>query len=104
MRLTKKDKTGYTLNEHYGMLTTGLKSTFNKLGQVEDIEELCKKIVSQPMYEKFFKADIYELDYTGHNAAYDFKNNCIIVYLGHGATIYSVDEYGKTWALTREEL
>lgn len=77
----------------------------NKLFKFENIEELCIKMTTQPIYEKFFHNNhICKLDFTGHNAAYDFKNNCIIIYKGRGATIYSVNEYGKTWSLTKEEL
>ena len=75
-----------------------------KLCQLEDKEELCIKMTTQPIYEKFSKTNIYKLDYTGYNAAYDFKNNCIILYEGHKATIYFINEYGKTWSLTKEEL
>lgn len=77
---------------------------YNKLYDLEDIEELCINMTTKPIYEKFFRTTIRKLDFTGWNTAYDFKNNCIMVYKGHEATIYSVDEYGKTWALTREEL
>ena len=99
MRLT------YKINdeEYAPCKNTGWK-TFDKLGQLEDKEELCIKMTTQPIYEKFSKTNICKLNFTGYNAAYDFKNNCIILYEGHKATIYFINEYGKTWSLTKEEL
>lgn len=113
MRLTKKTKNGY-FHKLFGdnpiytkeQMISDLDDIVQKLGQLEDAEELCIKMTTQPIYEKFklSSTHICKLDYTGYNAAYDFKNNCIIVYTDHKATIYSVNEYGKTWALTKEEL
>lgn len=108
MRLTKRHKlnelVGYTVGDMYmdGYQTIGTPIT--KLGQLEDIEELCIKMTTQPIYEKFFKTNICKLDFIGCNTAYDFKNNCIIVYKDSIATIYFINRYGKTWALTKEEL
>ena len=78
----------------------------NKLGKLEDAEELCIEMTTQPIYE-VIDDEIEQFDFTGYSAAYDFKNNCIIVYNFKKAikhAIYFINEYGKTWALTKEEL
>ena len=50
MRLTIKVNNEYITDD-----TKCMKNKYiNKLGQLEDIEELCEKIVSQPIYEKLF--------------------------------------------------
>lgn len=112
MRLTEKNNTGYLTSQKYFPSKefenkNELESAallLNKLGQLEDKEELCIKMTTQPIYEKFFNSYVRKLNFSGYNASYDFKNNCIMLYNGHTATIYSVKDYGKTWAFTKEEL
>ena len=84
-------------------LSTELDSV-HKLGQLEDIEELCIKITTQPVYEKLPNAKINKFDFTEYNSAYDFENKCIIVYKGSSAIVFFIKDYGKTWAMTKEEL
>lgn len=109
MRFTKKEISD--IGKHIGHYFVYTKyankesnAYINKLGQLEDIEELCIKMTTQIIYEKFSNTNIGKLDFIGYSTAYDFENNCIMVYKGHEATIYSVNEYGKTWALTKEVL
>ena len=76
-----------------------------KLGRYEDIEELCEKIVSQPIYEKYGDTDdIHKEDYKGYAALYNFKERRIELYGYEFINWFEVDNYGKTWALTKEEL
>jgi len=74
------------------------------VGQLEDIKELCTKMTTQPIYEKFSNTNIGKLDFTRGNTAYDFENKCIVVYKDKYATIYFIKDYGKTWAFTKKEL
>ena len=77
----------------------------DKLGQLEDIEELCEKIVSQPIYEKYEdNGKIHKEDYTEYKALYNFKERRIELYGYEFINGFEVDNYGKTWALTKEEL
>ena len=77
----------------------------NKLGQLEDIEELCEKIVSQPIYEKSVDTgEIHEEDYTEYRALYNFKERTIEIYGYEFINGFKLDNYGKTWALTKEKL
>ena len=77
----------------------------NKLGQLEDIEELCEKIVSQPIYEKYVdNGEIHEEDYTEYRALYNFKERTIEIYGYEFINGFKLDNYGKTWALTKEKL
>lgn len=100
-RLTEKRKTidcdYIELLEHNAIV--------EKLGQYEDIEELCEKIVSQPIYEKFKDTgEIHKEDYTEYNAMYNFKMTRIEIY-GYGfITYFDLEEYGKTRAFTKKEL
>ena len=77
----------------------------NKLGQLEDVEELCEKIVSQPIYEKYEdNGKIHKEDYTEYKALYNFKERRIELYGYEFINWLELDKYGKTWALTKEEL
>ena len=76
-----------------------------KLGRYEDIEELCEKIVSQPIYEKYEdNGKIHKEDYTEYKALYNFKERRIELYGYEFINWFEVDNYGKTWALSEEEL
>lgn len=76
-----------------------------KLGQLEDIEELCEKIVSQPIYEKYVdNGEIHIEDYTEYKAVYNFKERRIELYGYEFINGFEIDKYGKTWALTKGEL
>ena len=76
-----------------------------KLGQLEDIEELCEKIVSQPIYEKYEdNGKIHKEDYTEYKALYNFKERRIELYGYEFINWFELDNYGITWALTKEEL
>lgn len=76
-----------------------------ELGQLEDIEDLCEKIVSQPIYEKYIDTgEIHEEDYTEYRALYNFKERTIEIYGYEFINGFKLDNYGKTWALTKEKL
>ena len=76
-----------------------------KLGQLEDIEELCEKVVSQPIYEKYEdNGKIHIEDYTEYKALYNFKERRIELYGYEFINWFELDNYGITWALTKEEL
>ena len=77
----------------------------NKLGRLEDIEDLCEKIVSQPIYEKYVDTgEIHEEDYTEYRALYNFKERTIEIYDFEFINGFKLDNYRKTWALTKEKL
>ena len=77
----------------------------NKLGRLEDIEELCEKICSQPIYVKYKDIDeIHEENYTDCQVLYNFKEKRIQMYNCVLINYFKLDSYGKTWALTKEEL
>lgn len=115
MRLTKKKEEyieGLKTNGHIYFVDDILPSncdltsrSINKLGRLEDIEEVCEKLVSQPIYEKY--ADTHEIhkeDYTECRALYSFEFNRIELYLWDFLMAFELDQYGKTWAFTKEEL
>ena len=78
---------------------------YQELGKLEDIEELCEKIVSQPIYEKYEdNGKIHKEDYTEYQALYNFKERRIELYGYEIINGFEIDKYGKTWALTKEEL
>lgn len=107
MRITKKRENGfYELKagaEIYGE-ENGIRLV-QIVGQLEDIKELCEKIVSQPIYEKFIDTGvIHKEDYIGHYALYNFKARRIYIYGYDFIDSFALEDYGKTWALTEEEL
>lgn len=86
-------------------VNTDLTLAIDKLGQLEDIEELCEKIVSQPIYEKYEdNGKIHKEDYTEYKALYNFKERRIELYGYEFINWFELDNYGITWALTKEEL
>lgn len=78
---------------------------YAKLSKLEDIEEVCEKLVSQPIYEKYVDThEIHKEDYTECRALYSFERNRIELYRWDFVNYFELDQYGKTWAFTKEEL
>ena len=79
-------------------------SCINKLGKLEDIEELCIKISKQPIYIKSGNY-IEKLDFREYYIFYYFEDDSIHIYAADGL-VYSlgVKSYGENWALTEKEL
>ena len=76
-----------------------------KLYEYENIEELCEKIVSQPIYEKYGDTDdIHKEDFTGYEALYNFKERRIELYFKDYSVYFELDSYGKEWSLCCEDL
>jgi len=101
MRLTKKDDLfsgGYEPLAPYCDVAS-------KLGKLEDIEELCEKVTKQPYYQKYSDGTISKVDDTDCIALYYFEENAIVlIYAGEWYDNLKINEYGKTWAITKEEL
>lgn len=80
-------------------------TAIHKLGLLEDIEdELGIELLTliKASKEGFFKTNKFgKLSYINPNKSIDFKNKCILV---GSYTKLSFKDYGKTWALTKEEL
>ena len=111
MRLTKKE-IAYTASGadvieipdiEYSYKYTG--KAIRKLGQLEDAEELCKKVTKQPYSRKAPDGTIFEMEERDCTALYSFEKNAIVlICYGRCCNILKINEYGKTWALTKEEL
>ena len=97
-RLTKKYHGHYCSNENGGFY-----DLYKKLGKLEDAEELCEKVVEQPIY---FNGIIVEKNFAGHTALYQFKTGRVFLFDLADRYVLSLDPqyYGKAWALTKEEL
>ena len=110
MRYTHKYREGYGK-----LLSTD--AIVEKLGQLEDIEE--ELGVSLAMFIKIFKASCSgQTVFVKHDSDGDYERTIYKVYLSNkyngvllstikgGAllTDYKLKDYGKTWALTKEEL
>lgn len=79
-----------------------LQETVNKY---KNIEKLCEKVIEKPIYEKYTDTnEIHREDYTECCALYNFKYNRIELYMYDFVNMLEIDQYGKTWALTKEEL
>ena len=76
-----------------------------KLYEYENIEELCEKIVSQPVYEKYIDTgEIHKEYYIASDALYNFKERRIEIYEDGFITDFELDAYGKTWGFDKTEL
>ena len=108
-RLTKKDKDhigGYATNGTYDI---GWKSNaFEKLGQYEDIEELCEKIKTQTVYQKIYKDNnnyyITEETFFDCSILYNFEKKCIEIYQYEWVDGLKLEHYGIEWSFNKEEL
>ncbi|MDY4828566.1 MAG: hypothetical protein SO187_02670 [Bacilli bacterium] len=76
-----------------------------KLYEYENIEELCEKMVSQPIYEKYGDTDeIHEEDFKGYTALYNFKERRIELYYEEYPIYFELDSYGEKWSFCCEDL
>ena len=75
-----------------------------KLYEYENIEELCEKMVSQPIYEKYSTGEIHKEDYKGYEALYNFKERRIELYEEEFPYYFELDSYGKEWSFCCEDL
>lgn len=111
-RLTKKKgDLYYPTNESYLIQDDGsnVARLLQIIGEYEELEEelgisLVILLKAKKVYFKYFSGDEIKESYRVH---FDITRNILIVYeypedeFGNG---FSLKEYGKTWALTREEL
>lgn len=105
MRLTEKRKSNcYCLSPTIDV-DKAVVSCIDKLGQIEDDEELCKKVTEQPIYFKSL-GGIVEKSFAGHNALYQFETGRVFLFDDADQYVLSLDPqyYGKAWAFTKEEL
>ena len=111
-RLTER-KTSYPSCDKKGNLTRvdyieikDKKLAEEKLCQLEDIEELCEKMTTQCIYEIYGSiGEIHKENYIGCQAVYNFKERTIELRdCFEIVNWFKLDDYGKTWALTKEEL
>ena len=102
MRLTKKNRIFFCGYEP----RCEINEAFFKLGKLEDAEELCDKVVEQPIYFKSLNGIIVEKNFAGHNALFQFKTGRVFLFDLADRYVLSLDPqyYGKTWACTKEEL
>lgn len=114
MRLTKKNDYGYTLeikgvDTSFGQKAIIVGDTATKLGQLEDIEE--ELGIDLLTLIKAFRSGIYvkidgEIDYIQYVSIFKKRK----WHLYSSSTFWGkydiclVKDYGKTWALTKEEL
>lgn len=104
MRLTHKHKYKRS-SQRFVFDMKDYRKACQKLGQLEDAEELCKKIVSQPVYEKdLLTGHIYKRSYKGYHALYDFETESIDIYCLAFEESYCLKSYKKTWAFSKKEL
>ncbi len=106
MRLTKKNQNSYS----YKTEGVYIESTecLNKLGQLEDIEdELGIDLIT--LFKALKQGYIY-YPINCPNDCYKYKIECLYMkprihlYVADGVGGCYMEDYGKTWALTKEEL
>ncbi len=105
MRLTKKTKYGYE-NENCEITQCS-----DKLGQLEEIEEeleidliILFKALKNGIKAKWGQNEIVELTILGGCQLW-FNQKCFqLIDYNNKEWLYYFKDYGKTWALTKEEL
>jgi len=114
MRLTKKSDRDYTGYEPVEELVKGNNASpiIGKLGQLEDIEEelgielvTLFKALKNGIYEKFEDGEYVKFNglcmpIKSHKLKLNVNKKC----LERGNDYFYFKDYGKTWALTKEEL
>lgn len=112
MRETKKLINGDYVIDTYVSLNEPFKTPINKLGQLEDIEEelgidlaTLFKALKNGIYEKFEDGEYVKFNglcmpIKSHKLKLNVNKKC----LERGNDYFYFKDYGKTWALTREEL
>ncbi len=106
MRLTKKNQNSYS----YKTEGVYIESTecLNKLGQLEDIEE--ELGIDLATLFKALKQGYIYYPINCPNDCYKYKIECLYMkprihlYVTDGVGGCYMEDYGKTWALTKEEL
>ena len=103
-RLTRKNKAGnYTYKNG---VKQDSKLIFNKLGQLEDIEEeLGIDLIT--LFKLINAENIYSYGHTSimkNTGQVDIYDKTITIWNGSCHSVYKLSEYGKSFALTKEEL
>ena len=100
MRLTNKMGIAYEVEDF-----SNCYEAVDKLGKLEDIEELCEKVTERPIYFKSLDG-IVKKSFAGHNALYQFETGRVFLFDDADRYVLSLDlqYYGKAWAFTKEEL
>ena len=100
MRLTRKREDG-----KYLKTIKSIDVCMNKLGQLEDIEE--ELGIDLITLFKALKNGCYVKPWTEIKHSYEIRtgsDNIHLFLLDENDNHYSLKDYGKTWALTKEEL
>ena len=107
MRLTNKNN---DVPNDYGISYKTTKKCIQKLGQLEDIEDELgidlKVFVNMIKGTKVFSkrnGEIYEQDFDYYDFHFYYQCFCLNI-SGSLEPMYYAKDYGKTWALTKEEL
>lgn len=100
MRLTTKIVNNYIVPDNVENIIV---KSLNKLGQLEDIEEELgiDLITLFKALRQFFAKDLDCYCPRPISLFQDVRNEWYISWIGH---YYKLKDYGKTWALTKEEL
>ena len=111
MRLTKKNNYGYILeikdiDTSFGQKAIIVGETAKKLGQLEDLED--ELGIDLIVLFKALKSGIYHKIgnclYFRDNLDFDFNSHLLFKNIYGSYTVFDTKDYGKTWALTKEEL
>lgn len=98
-----------------------VESALKRLAEQEDVKRLCEGVSSKPFYRRYSDGSVEEVDYTWDmefRVMYDALNDRIAVFTCWGDSCKDDQDsydrdlydtlplagYGKTWALTKEEL
>ena len=102
--ITQTDKDG-NITKNYFIEVKDKDEAYKKLYELENIEELCEKIVSQTVYEKYgYTGEIHEEDFKGYEALYNFKERRIELYYEEYPIYFELDSYGEKWSFCCEDL
>jgi len=108
----KADPYVYYTDEQFGDDVETIENTLRefektekRIASLEEYNSLCSKIKTQHIFRGMKGGSrIKELDYTRENFAYEPEDNEIVVFNSELVDRLGIDDYGKWWAFTREEL
>lgn len=113
MRLTKEIEGRYLILHNWSERNTfedqnKEELVIQKLGQLEDIEEelgIDLKIIGNLIANGIYISTSLNIEYLkGKHLCFDKNEKCIFAFISPHPIVLYFKDYGKTWALTKEEL
>lgn len=93
-------------NDDFVVMKEDLNKAFNKLGRLERIEQelgIPLEVLFKALKDGVYYDDGDDVDFS-YTSLFNDEDDCEWYFTTDSATFVELKDYGKTWALTREEL